>query len=400
MLHSFKEGGRTRLYSPTGLVQLANARYNESAPVSEAVSPALMRLCAAFEEARPGQTMFGKLHAQAILVDVIGKRLRLARLPCLQPDGAGELPPPLFIVAPFRTGTTFLHRLLACDPQARWPRLWEVAYPPPADDRLCAEAAYFTLDPRRAEAAAALRLLHRASPVLGRLHPMAPDLPEECFGLLETSGLSHSFLFYAELPSYLDWLDERDEADWRAAYRLYAAQLQRLHLWHPGRRWVLKSPVHLWNLDALLHAFPQAHIVQLHRDPAHSVASFCQLLAAYRQAMCKARSPASVGDQVACYTAKVLTRAVAARKRLDARRFIDVGFEALIDDPLAVVRAIYARTGDALTAEAAGAMRRWLSGLRHDPAPRQSLDSFGLDGGRLREMFGAYTAGADRSADA
>jgi hypothetical protein len=222
---------------------------------------------------------------------------------------------------------------------------------------------------------------------------MAPGLAEECFGLLETSFLSHSFMFYAELPSYLDWLGTRDGADWRTAYQTYAAQLRLLHWWYPGRRWVLKCPVHLWNLDALLQTFPQAYVIQLHRDPVDAMDSFCRLLAAYNDVMCKATIPAAIGERARCYTRAVLDRAVAARRKHDASRFIDIGFADLVRDPLANVQAIYARIGARLAPEAATAMRRWLSHVElGQGVVDRPIETFGLDRRDVRDMFSNYAA--------
>ncbi len=222
---------------------------------------------------------------------------------------------------------------------------------------------------------------------------MSPDLAEECFGLLETSFLSHSFMFYAELPSYLAWLDTCTGADWHGAYQIYADQLRLLHWWHPGPRWVLKSPVHLWSLDALLQSFPRARIIQLHRDPVDAMASFCRLLAAYRQVMCKATAPEAIGAEARCYTRQVLGRAVAARRECGARQFIDVGFAGLIRDPLATVQAIYARIGARLAPDAVTAMRGWLLHEERVPVKAEThIETFGLEQREVRDMFADYTA--------
>ncbi len=364
MLHGFSEDddASSRLYSAAGLVRLATSMCGGPVPFDPAGQSGFEQLCDAFELARPGQTTFGKLFARSVLLDGLIKRYRLAdyirRFPAVE---SIDLPSPVFIVAPFRTGTTFLHRLLSCDPQNRCPRMWEVAYPPPAEPYLRGDARYFAHDARIAKAAAALRTLHRASPALCRLHPMAPDLAEECFGLLETSFLSHSFMFYAGLPSYLDWLDARETDDWRAAYTLYAAQLRLLHWWQPGRRWILKSPVHQWNLGMVLEFFPRSHIIQLRRDPVDAMDSFCRLLTEYRRLMCRSVDPVAIGRQAETYARKAFDRAVAARRRTETPRFIDVEFNELLGDPMACVQAIYARMGARLSPAAAACMRRWLS---------------------------------------
>ena len=395
LLQTFHDAdGAERLYSPAGLIDLASRKVGRAADSDGLDVAALEQLCSAFESARAQQTLFGKIYAQGTLLDALGKRLRLAdylaRFPAIR---SVAIPAPVFIVAPFRTGTTFLHRLLAQDPDNRTPRMWEVAYAPPAEPDLRGDPRYFSEDIRIAAAETALRGLYRGSPALARLHPMGPHLAEECLGLLETSLLSHSFMFYAELPSYLDWLDGRSAAEWRSAYETYALQLRLLHWWRPGRRWVLKSPVHLWNLDILCELFPDAHFVQLHRDPPAAMASFCRLLAAYRTLMWKKADPPEIGRQAASYMRKALERGVAARKQLAASRFIDIGFEEMMGNPLQIARRIYSRIGADSTDRVQADMTSWLS----EPHParlddRAEHEAFNLRAEAVRADFAHYTA--------
>ena len=44
----------------------------------------------------------------------------------------------------------------------------------------------------------------------------------------------------------------------------------------PGQ-WLLKSPAHLWTLDTLVGDYPDAVIVQTHRDPLKVISSISAL---------------------------------------------------------------------------------------------------------------------------
>ena len=63
------------------------------------------------------------------------------------------------------------------------------------------------------------------------------------------------------------------------AYRWHRMFLQHLQSRHPATRWVLKSPGHIWCLDALLAEYPNALLVQTHRDPLRIIASLASLVA-------------------------------------------------------------------------------------------------------------------------
>ena len=53
--------------------------------------------------------------------------------------------------------------------------------------------------------------------------------------------------------------------------------LQHLQLGRPNRRWVLKAPDHAYGLDKLLTVFPDAAIIQTHRNPVDVLKSQIQL---------------------------------------------------------------------------------------------------------------------------
>ena len=63
----------------------------------------------------------------------------------------------------------------------------------------------------------------------------------------------------------------------RPAYAFHRRFLQHLQSRCPGERWVLKSPGHLGPVDALLHEYPDAMVVQTHRDPLSVIPSVSSL---------------------------------------------------------------------------------------------------------------------------
>lgn len=80
------------------------------------------------------------------------------------------------------------------------------------------------------------------------------------------------------MPDYITWLLHQDLTP---AYRYYQQQLQLLQWRWPGTHWVLKSPHHLFFLDVLLTVFPDACVVQTHRDPATAMAGFPIVIAKF-----------------------------------------------------------------------------------------------------------------------
>jgi hypothetical protein len=60
------------------------------------------------------------------------------------------------------------------------------------------------------------------------------------------------------VPVYWDWLLKRKQEKCIEVYQYHRKQLQILNWYEPGKRWVLKTPIHLFFLKALLDVYPDA----------------------------------------------------------------------------------------------------------------------------------------------
>jgi hypothetical protein len=388
--------GRSGLFAVPTLIEAAGREAGVGDP-SMLDTPGLRALAEGLEQASSQLHFIGRRRARKLLIETLVKRLRVdSHLRREPPIRDIRLAAPIFLVAPFRTGTTLLHRLLAQDPAHRTVRLWEALQAPPAEPLLRGDPAYFERDYRVDIARRYLETRERYSPLMAAIHPTHVDAPEECFGLIETSMLSHSFMFYAPVTSYLEWLDARSDEEWRAAYALYADQLRLLHWWWPAERWVLKTPFHMWAVDALSATFPDALIVQQHRSPAACVASFCSLVAeAYAPIVTKV-DPRQIGRMSIRYLRQALARNAAARARLPAERFIDIDYVELKADPIGCARRVYAAAGTPLPEATEKRMRDWLESRENTRSGgadhRYALEDYGLEMSEVHAAFAPYAA--------
>jgi hypothetical protein len=154
----------------------------------------------------------------------------------------------------------------------RVPLTWEVDHPVPPP-----ETATYETDPRIQEVYDTLAGVDLVLPGFKAMHPMGAQLPQECVRITSSDFKSMIFPTQYRVPSYADWL--LHEADMRTAYRWHRMFLEHLQSRHPAARWVLKSPGHLWALDALTAEYPNALLVQTHRDPLRILASLSSLVA-------------------------------------------------------------------------------------------------------------------------
>ena len=162
-----------------------------------------------------------------------------------------------------RSGTTMMQRLLHADPAAQGLEMWLTQLPQPRPPRETWED-----DPVYVMLRTASSSTTATTPSYAGIHFMTADTVEECWQLLRQSLTTAAYPALAHLPEYTAWLRR---ADWVPAYERYRRNLQLIGLHDPGKRWVLKNPSHLDALDALMAVFPDALVVQTHRDPVMCV---------------------------------------------------------------------------------------------------------------------------------
>ena len=359
-----------------GLADFGDARFRE----------ALERLSRALdEEAR--LSLLGRLIARRDLVQTLENRLRLLDERRRHPEIADEpIEAPLFIVGLPRTGTSILHELLAQDPENRVPLTWEVMWPCPRP-----EAGSFDTDPRIARAERQLGAADRLIPDFKKMHRMGARLPQECCMLMNHDLMSVQFHTTYNVPSYQDWLNRQDLAP---VYAFHRAQLQHLQSRAPARHWVLKSPQHLWTLEALLRVYPDARIVHTHRDPLKAVTSVASLVSLLRSMASDDVDPLEIGADWTRLIADAVDRTLRVREARsgEPERFFDMHFREYLADPVAMVGRIYRHFGRGLSPGAEQRMRRYLAAHPADEHGRHRYapEAFGLDPRALRARFERY----------
>ena len=331
-------------------------------------------------------TLLGRIAARTDVTGLLATRLRLDRDRARHPGIAQEvIRRPLFVVGLPRTGSTLLHHLLAQDPAGRVARAWEVMEPSPPPEHGGAHR-----DPRVGRAARRLAWFERIAPEFKRIHPLGADLPLECIEVMSASFVSPRFHTTYRVPSYQAWLAGTDP---HPAYEFHHRFLQHLQWRAPAGHWVLKAPSHVFGLEALFRTYPDAFVVQTHRDPLTVLASVASLTLVLQAAFTDHLDPMEIGAEVTQRWSNGLERAMQAR--LDPRvneRFADVRYEELLRDPMAVVRRIYRQFGMTLSADAEQRMQHFLGRHPKDRhgAHRYSLGTFGLDARLLRPRFKSY----------
>ena len=274
---------------------------------------------------------------------------------------------PVFIVGINRTGTTYLHRLMARDPRFWALRAYEYVEPViPGGDY--ARLAGTPNDPRRALATDVFEASGIIDSFAG-IHHIDIDEPEEDIPILRLSFRAWMFATRYHIPAYNRWLDAKGS---REAYRHHRRVMQHYTYQrrerHPGAngQWLFKMPTHLRELEALTRAYPDALFIQTHREPVQFMGSWCSLVERIRSNISEPRPRDVLGREQLREMSRMLDRAVAFRESRPELedRWIDVSYYDLVEDPMAVVAHIYERRGWELEPEAVRAMNEWLDEQR------------------------------------
>ena len=299
---------------------------------------------------------------------------------------------PLFVIGLPRTGTTALSQLVAADPQFRSLRMWESQAPTPPP-----EAATQHTDARIAQAEAGLQMLNEMFPLMKSLYNSEATAATECQDLMGMSFRTFHFDGVVRVPGYLAWLMDCDMGETYTYHRRVLKLLQ----WHcPPTLWHLKTPVHVFALDSLVEAYPNAKFMWSHRDPAKVMASVCSLIRYVRSWSSDRDDPEELGAEQLDSWSEGIRRAMDFRKRVGDERFSDISFADLQADPVNTLAAGYRSLGLDFTDAAARSVELWAR--EHKPGARGAHDydlaDYGLTPDGVRERFAEYLRTYDATA--
>ncbi len=278
-----------------------------------------------------GHTVLGTVQTA-----LLGRRIDRARVEA-----------PLFVLGHWRSGTTWLHELLSCDPRHAAPTTYE-----------CFAPSHFLLTETLARRW--LRWLLPSTRPTDAM-PLTLESPQEDEFALCNLGLPSPYLSIAfpnrpaQDGEYADL--ETVEAAARERWKRGLVRfLKTVALANPGRRLVLKSPFHTSRIKILLECFPDARFVHIVRDPHAVFASTVNMCKAmYRWCSLQTSTLDGLEPNVLEVFVRMATALERGRYLVDPSRFYELRYEDLVRDPRAELRGLYGRLelGDFGTAASA-----------------------------------------------
>jgi len=288
---------------------------------------------------------------------------------------------PLFVLGLPRTGTTYLHSLLALDPKVRAPRKYELDNPSPRDTTNASNDKQLRI---KLSSSNNLNAAKTFAPQMLQLHDSTDvTRAEECLTILSLFAPVKliTFLFPDHADVVFSW-------NWEYVYKNYWKILQMWEYFElksstlPGcdeegeaKRWVLKCPFHASVMDSILDVIPNADMIWTHRNLDDNVLSCSNLKTAISDIFLDSRNLEEVGKGYMDSTEIIMKRADAVATSLkkhnpNNNKLIYCIYDQLIKNPINTIESIYIQLGYEFTIEFKSILENY---IKADKIKRQEL---------------------------
>ena len=336
------------------------------------------------EEARLND--YGRMAVRHTIASTLEKRLRAEKAWHDAPEILNDpIRRPIVVCGLVRTGSTALHYLMGQDPDLQVLQYWLAASPQPRPPR-----ERWATHPDFLSAKAEIDAMYQADPSLRAVHFMMPDGPEECRHLMMQHFTDDGFEVNAHVPSYSAWYEARE--DLTPTYRRHRDLVRLIGSTDRQRPWLFKYPVHMRHLPSFLRVYPDACIVQTHRDPLSVMPSYISLIAGFRSLFEDEIDRTEIARRQLELWAAGAERAIEYRRKHDPAQFYDLHFDDFMADPVAAVKRIYAYFGRERSAEGERCLRDW---QRDNPQHKHgrheySKSEVGVTESEILDRFAGY----------
>ena len=298
-----------------------------------------------------------------------------------------EIKKPLIILGLPRTGSTILQTLLAQDPQFRTPLAWEynLAPSPPRLEK-------YKNQNRIEKVKKGIEDFKSIVPELDRIHPLEAELPQECTMGMALNFDSILFNLKYRVPSYQKWYDNHDKSQ---TYREHKMILQYFQKNIPTKKWLLKNPAHIGALPEIFEVYPDAQIVQTHRDVKKTITSTASLYFHFRKAFGNNVKKETIAKEIIDIWVHRLNKGLDYRSQHPKKeeRFFDFDFADFMDNPLQTIKNLYAYFDWRLCEETQEKMMTFLAENHRTKkgAHLYSLENYQLTGSYIESIFQDYS---------
>jgi hypothetical protein len=246
---------------------------------------------------------------------------------------ATDVPPPLFVLGHWRSGTTHLHNLLATDERYASPRFSQVMIP---WTFLVGEPILETITQV---------LLPKTRFGIDNVSFGAHAPSEEEFALAQMTFRSPYVAWaFPRHGSYYDryitfrGVPEDEVAEWKAAFVMLLKKLTM----NDGRPTIIKSPPNTGRIRMLLEIFPGAKFVHIHRDPYTVYQSTRHLhVSSWKNFAFQKPDEDELRERILRSYVEMMDAFFEERSLIPEGHFAEISFNDLESDPLGQIEQIY-----------------------------------------------------------
>ncbi|CAD5124586.1 DgyrCDS12859 [Dimorphilus gyrociliatus] len=304
---------------------------------------------------------------------------------------------PVFIITLARTGSTFMHCLMAQDHRWRCPELWELedCSPPPGekDDKKRISESKLKWD---------LTSVFMGWNDVKNTHNFNVRTPEDLLFLyhcdfrfvqsaLVFSSLEKDFTNYIRNPKWNEQVEFDENLRTRLKMICKNSDME-------NRRLLTMIHASSVNVPSLLKAFPDAQIITIHRDSVSTMKSACALIHCNIKACHRVfdSDKIGVGRRLLNYMKLDTQKLISMRKddNLKAegfQRFIDVHFKDLVKEPIKTMESVYKQLDIKFDEDVKRTMSAYLARHRNSTAKaKYTLEEYGLSDNVVKNAFNDY----------
>ncbi len=295
---------------------------------------------------------------------------------------------PIFIVGLPRSGTTHLENLIAADRRLRYLPVYLGSEAAPAPGE---KPGPDGKDPRWLRSSAHWERM-RSNKIMEALHEHSPDHACGENELQMPDFSTYQWEWMGDVPGWRDYYLSHDQTPHYAYGR---TMLKAIAFQFPNdRRWILKGNQHSEQLPALIGNYPDALIVQTHRDP---LAILQSVLTMRGLAVLANQKKPNIEAHVAYWVDRIermLRAYIRDYRKIPDNRRVDLLFQDILADDIGSAQRVLEAAGLRTTSESTQDLRDYMAHHQRGRAGRVVYDlagDFNLNLGELRERFRFYT---------
>lgn len=299
---------------------------------------------------------------------------------------------PVFIVGNFRSGTTFLHRLLAKDDQSTSFTSFELYMAPSVVGRKFYQWLLKINHAVGNPARWVVKLFDRIVEKEAYMHKIGLDEVEEDGQVLFQVWSSFDLLAFFPFPKLIRqyiYYDDQVTPEIKKRDMEYYSELVKKHIYtHGGRRYISKNPSYSPKVKTLHQYFPDAKFINIVRNPLQVIPSTISLYSKHCHTYGNPENEYNLQETVIESSKHWYLYPHQYLKNLPADQYIRVLYKDLVADPEGTIREIYRRFNFDLNPEYARILKVEAEKARSYKSKHSySLRKMGLSKKRIEREF-------------